>query len=33
MLGAVLNDPDARTSRYGRYADDYYGYGYAPHGN
>ena len=33
LLGAVLNDPDARTSRYGRYADDYYGHGYAPQGN
>ncbi|MDE3153142.1 MAG: polysaccharide biosynthesis tyrosine autokinase [Gemmatimonadota bacterium] len=28
MLGAVLNDPDARTPRYGRYGDYYYGYGY-----
>jgi capsular exopolysaccharide synthesis family protein len=33
LLGAVLNDPDARTSRYGRYADDYYGHGYAPQGH
>lgn len=30
ILGAVLNDPDARTPRYGRYGDYYYGYGYAP---
>ncbi len=29
MLGAVLNDPDARTPRYGRYGDSYYGYGYS----
>ncbi len=29
MLGAVLNDPDARTPRYGRYGDYYYGYGYS----
>ncbi len=28
ILGAVLNDPDARTPRYGRYGDYYYGYGY-----
>ena len=28
LLGAVLNDPDARTPRYGRYGDYYYGYGY-----
>jgi capsular exopolysaccharide synthesis family protein len=28
ILGAVLNDPDARTPRYGRYGDSYYGYGY-----
>ncbi len=28
MLGAVLNDPDARTPRYGRYGDSYYGDGY-----
>ncbi len=28
MLGAVLNDPDARTPRYGRYGNYYYGYGY-----
>ncbi len=27
ILGAVLNDPDARTPRYGRYGDYYYGYG------
>lgn len=26
MLGAVLNDPDARTPGYGRYGDSYYGY-------
>ena len=33
MLGAVLNDPDARTPRYGRYGDYYTGYGYtAPEG-
>ena len=31
MLGAVLNDPDARTPRYGRYGDSYYGYN-APEG-
>ncbi|MDE3215048.1 MAG: polysaccharide biosynthesis tyrosine autokinase [Gemmatimonadota bacterium] len=29
ILGAVLNDPDARTPRYGRYGDYYYGYGYS----
>ena len=30
ILGAVLNDPDARTARFGRYGygDEYYGYGY-----
>lgn len=28
LLGAVLNDPDARTPRYGRYGDYYYGYSY-----
>jgi capsular exopolysaccharide synthesis family protein len=28
MLGAVLNDPDARTPRYGRYGDYSSGYGY-----
>jgi capsular exopolysaccharide synthesis family protein len=28
ILGAVLNDPDARTPRYGRYGDYYYGYSY-----
>jgi capsular exopolysaccharide synthesis family protein len=26
MLGAVLNDPDARTPRHGRYGEEYYGY-------
>ena len=26
MLGAVLNDPDARTPRHSRYGDEYYGY-------
>ncbi|MGH7691028.1 MAG: CpsD/CapB family tyrosine-protein kinase, partial [Gemmatimonadaceae bacterium] len=26
ILGAVLNDPDARTPRYGSYGDSYYGY-------